>query len=119
MIDLAVGKQILQRHLHQHYHLVFRTIAVLQKNAARAIEHIIRGVGDGTKTSALNQYRFFVKNFGGLDRLTVRLEHHRICQALANQLQTHQSVIDALKDRSGELDQVHFDSSRREILVKR
>ena len=119
MIDLTIGEQIFQRHLHEHDNLVLQAIAVLQKNAARAIEHVVSGTGYRPKTPALNQYRFFVKNFSRLNRFTVRLEHHSICQALANQLQTHQSVINALKDRSGKLDHVHFDSSRWEIFVKR
>ena len=60
------------------------TIAVLQKNAARAIQHVVGGVRDRSKTPALDQDRFFVKNFGRLNGLAIRLEHHCICQTLAD-----------------------------------
>ena len=119
MINLAVGEQVFQRHLHEHDHLVFRTIAVLHKHAARCIQHVVRGVGYRPKIAALNQDRFFVEHLGRLNRLAVRLEHNGIRETLADELQTHQSIIDALKDGSGKFNHVHLDSSRIEIFVKR
>src|SRR4029077_5745754 len=84
VIKLAVGAQILERHFHEHHYLVFRTIAVLQKNASRAIQHIVGGVRHRSKTPALYQDRPLVKNFRGLNGLAIRLEHHCICQTLAD-----------------------------------
>ena len=78
MIDLTVGEQVFQRHLHEHDNLVFGAITVLQKHAPRAIQHVVGGVRDRPETSALNQDRFLVKNFSRLRRLAIRLEHYRI-----------------------------------------
>src|SRR5207253_9358936 len=78
VINLTVGKQMFKRHLHENDNVVFRRIALRQKDAACAIQHIVRSVGDGAKTSALNQDRSFVEDFGGLHSLAVCLEHHRI-----------------------------------------
>src|SRR5204863_1017873 len=75
--------------------------------------------GHRSKTPALNQDRLFVEDFGRLNRLAIRLEHHGIRQTLADQLQTHQSVINVLKEGPGKFDHVHFNSSRSEIFLKR
>ena len=84
MINLAVGKQIFERHLHENNNLFFRTIALRQKDAARAIQHIVRCVGYRSKTPALNQDRLFVEDFGRLNGLAIRLEHDGICQTAAD-----------------------------------
>jgi hypothetical protein len=54
VIKLAVGAQVLERHFHEHYYVVFRRIAVLQKNASRAIQHVVGGVRNRSKTPALD-----------------------------------------------------------------
>ena len=59
-----------------------------------------------------------MKNFGRLNSLAVCREHHRVRQSLADQLQTHQPVIDVLKQGPGKFDHVYFDSSRWEIFLK-
>src|SRR5262249_48081927 len=43
MIKLSSCEQILEGHLHENNDLFFRRIALRQKNAARAVQHIIRG----------------------------------------------------------------------------
>jgi len=86
VIDLAVGKQILERHLHENDNSIFGTITMPEKDAARSIQHIVCGISYRSKTAALNKDRLFVKYFGRLNGLAVCLEHHRIRQTLANQL---------------------------------
>ena len=59
-----------------------------------------------------------MKTLGRLNRLAISPKHDRVGQALANELQTHQPIIDIGKGRSGKLDHVHFNASRRQIFLR-
>ena len=94
MIDLPFRQEIFQRHFHQDNQVLFGSAALFEEDRPRAVEHVVRRVGHGTKTSALHQDRFFVKNVGRLHHLAIGREHDRIGQTLAHELQTHESIID-------------------------
>ena len=113
MIELAFREQIFQRHLHQHDEIFLFRPRLAEENLARALQHVVRRVGDRAETAALDDDRFFVEDFRRLHGLAIRREHDRVGQALAHQLQAHQAVVDPRVGRSGELDHVHLDALRR------
>ena len=62
--------------------------------------------GNRAEGSALNQNRFLVQDLAWLHDVTVSIEHDCTRQLFLDQLQIHQSVVDARKPRSREFDQV-------------
>ena len=119
VIQLPFGEQVLQRHFHQHHQIFLARLALLQENAARAVQHVVGRVGDRPKTSALDQDRLFIEHLRRLHGLAIGREHDRIRQALAHQLQTHQPVVHLRVSRTGKLDHVHLDAVLGQILLER
>ncbi len=104
VIELSFRKQILQRHLHQHDQILFRTTRLFQKLATCAFQHVVGRISHRPKTASFNQDRFLVQNLRGLHHFAVGREHHRVGQTLAHQLQTHQPIVDLSEGRPGKLD---------------
>ena len=112
----AVAGEVSQGHFHEHDDFLALRLRFLHELRLGAIEHVDSDFGDGPKAAALDEDRFFVKNFGGLDHLAVGGEHGRIREAQCDQLQAHQTIVHLLKRGPGELDHVHFDPVAREVV---
>src|SRR5205814_2961137 len=75
--------------------------------------------GNRPKTAAFDQNRFLMQNLRGLDHFAVGGKHDRVGQALADELQIDQPIIDLGETRAGKFDQIDLHSSGREIFLER
>ena len=117
MIDhAAVTGEVAQRHFHQHNDFFALRLRFLHELGLGAIQHVDGHFGDGPETAAFDEDRLFVEHFGGLHYFAVCGEHRGIRQSLRDELQCHQTIVEVLERRTGELDHVHFDPVAREII---
>ena len=99
-----------QRHFHQHDRDFALEILVPKKLFEGPIEYIERRLGDGPEPAALDQNRFFVKDFGPLRCFALGGEHCGFCEPLLHEPQGHEPVVHAGEGRASKADRVHFDA---------
>ena len=118
-VNAVALDEVLQRHLHQHGDFLALHLRLLHEEAGGALEHVQRGLRDGSKTAALDHDGFFVEHVRGLHDLAAGQEHRRLRQPALHELERHHAIVHARERRAGELDHVHLHAFRREVVEQR
>ena len=84
----------------EHHRLLPLDGRLLEELRARAVEHVEGELGHGPEAAALDEDRLLVEHLGRLHDLAGGGEHRGVGQALLDELQAHEAVVDAVERRA-------------------
>ena len=89
------------------------------KQSAGQIQDVEGCFRHGTKAATLDQHRLSVQSFRWLQDLALRGEHRRAGQALLDQVEAGEAVVDLREARARESEQVDLDAVSAQIVQQR
>ena len=119
MVHVVDRPQAAQGHLGQDDGAVRRDIRLLEKLRPAPLEHVEGELRGRPEAAPLDQDRLLVEHLRGLHDLAALGEHGGRGQALLDELQRHEPVVDVTKRRARELDHVDLDPRARQVVQQR
>ena len=80
------------------------------------IQHVDVHVGDGAKAAAFDENGLFIEHFRRLENLATGAEHHGVGEAVLDEGERHEAIVDGREGRASELEHIHLDAGGREII---
>ena len=119
VIDLTGGSQVLEGHLHEDDEFLTIDCGFLDEKGMGRREHVQRNVGNGAEAAALDEDGLFVEDLGGLDDFAIGGEHGGAGEAVLDELEGHEAIVDLLEAGAGEFNHVDLDALGSEAVDKR
>ena len=119
MVDCSFAKKVGHRNLHEDFWLFSLKVFMLEKVPQRAIEHIIGKKRDWAKTSTFYEEWLVMKFVGRLNNIAIGIKKDSLSEALCDEFQTHDPVVEHLKIRAGEPNHIDFYTLWSEIIEER
>src|SRR5882757_3871796 len=106
LINRALSQEVVHRNLQQNDNFLALHHRLLEKLGRGAVEHVDVDVGDRPEASALNQYGPVVEDLGRLEHIARRSEHDGVSQAIFDEMEGENAVINMGKRWAAEFEHV-------------